>query len=271
MRIITVMLIALILSGCIIDTSASNPVQIDEVFQLNEDEMYIDIRNKSINGILFGQIYTIYTTSHQTAYLLSGASQLTAKLNDVTVGQIIFTIGESIETQTDTIYELYVSFDLLLSYEAKEKLASEAITSFSITYKNQDVLTYEHSPVYVTKYEDRFELIGGYKENAEDASSLGLVNNSLQDLQIQNLWIEGTDGQRLTIEEQRKEFNRGDTLKLPLIRREIVEQHNIEGVIGIYATLEDGQEFYLTQAPFTIDRYKEKRIEQLIATIDAKK
>ena len=54
------------------------------------------------------------------------------------------------------------------------------------------------------------------------------------------------------------------------INRQLLEQQHIEGVVGIYALLEDGREVLLTEAPFTIENYKEQMIEKLIQSIENK-
>lgn len=268
MKKIALIFIAILLSGCVVDTSATQGVKIDLSFQFNEDEVYIDIKRKAVGDYFLNGVYSIYTSSEQAAYLLSGSNQFSVKLNDVQIDNIVFKIGEKIETMNDTIYELTFDLSMMLFSEQFEQLDT-SITSLIISYKDIEIINFKHSPIFIKHDFYRFVIEGGYKDHPDEVSGLGLKNNTTEDLSIKQLFVEGINNERFVIRDEPIVFKPNDIIKLS-INRKLFEQHAIEGVVGIYALLENGRELFLTDAPFTIENYKEKRIEKLIESIENK-
>ena len=266
MKKLTIFLMPLLLAGCTMDYSAEKPYKIDDNFIFDENELYIEIRQKATEAYYFEHLYKIYTTSEQAAYLLAGEGLLTTKLNGIPVQNLELSIGEIIETSNDTIYELYPYINV--TDEQMEKIGDE-LTSFTISNGNKEIFSFEHSPIYVNHNYYRFTLEGGYKEHENDVASLGLKNQTANNLAIKQLFVEDINSKRYVIQEKHINYKIGDTIKLPF-NRQLLEDNGLEGVIGVYALLEDDQEIFLTEAPFTIENYNQQRLEQFIQIVESR-
>lgn len=258
---------ALLLAGCVTDYTAEKSYKIDVNFIFNENELYIEIRNKATEEYNLQNLYKIYTTSEQAAYLLAGDGLLTTKLNGIPIQRLELSIGDIIETSNDTIYALYPSFEVT---DEQMKGIGDQLTSLTISSGNDDIFSFEHSPIYVNHNYYKFTLEGGYKENENDVASLGLKNQSANNFSIEQLFVEDIFSKRYVIQEKHINYRIGDTIKLPL-NRQLLEDNELEGVIGVYALLEDGQEIFLTEAPFTIENYKQQQLEKFIKNVESRK
>ena len=267
MKKLTIFLMTLLLAGCVTDHTAEKPYKLDDNFIFDENELYIEIRQKATEAYYFQHLYKIYTTSEQAAYLLAGDGLLTTKLNGIPIQALELSVDEVIETSNDTIYELYPYFKV--TDEQMEKIGDE-ITSFTISNGNKEIFSFEHSPIYVNHNYYRFTLEGGYKEHENDVASLGLKNQTANNLAIKQLFLEDIYSNRLVMQEKHINFKVGDTIKLPF-NRKLLEDNGLEGVIGVYALLEDGQEIFLTEAPYTIENYHQQQLEQFIQSVESRR
>jgi len=267
MKKLTIFLMTLLLAGCVTDHTAEKPYKLDDNFIFDENELYIEIRQKATEEYYFQHLYRIYTTSEQTAYLLAGDGLLTTKLNGIPIQSLELSIDEIIETSNDTIYELYPSFEVT---DEQIKEIGNQLTSLTISNGNNDIISFEHSPIYVNHNYYKFTLEGGYKEHENDVASLGLKNQTENNLAIKQLFVEDIYSKRYVLQEKHINYKIGDTIKLPF-NRQLLEDNELEGVIGVYALLEDGQEIFLTEAPYTIENYHQQQLEQFIQIVESRK
>ena len=267
MRFIYLMIVALILSGCIIDSSASEQPKYDETIDFHLPDIDGKVNHQHINFILEpGRkmyevdnnsrhiYYDAFTTSEQAAFLVANAEYFTPILNGVEVEELMIRVMNQVEIDGTEVYELSIGMNL--SKEQYEKTGSE-ITTFGLLLDDEPIFSYKHSRVHLVHMTTPFLVKGIYKN-----SGFQLTNETIEDVQMVSLYIEGVNGVQLPIEVEPQLIKRDETLAIK-VKNDMIANSSLQGSFGFYAVLNDGRHLFLGDSPYESEKQKDVVIKQI--------
>lgn len=235
----------LFLSGCVFDTSMQKAYVADEAIHWNEGHVLMQVNQRVVSKFRYQDVYRLYTTSEQAAFLLANAASIEAKINQQETEQIQFDVIDVQELEGDQLYTLLMTID---PHYATLDEQIDRITEIELFYQKKSFLYFKHIPISVGESTGQFVLSGGHRENGSDESSLAIQNVSSSTYEIESLFIEDVDGKRYTFLEKPFTFEPNMQLLIPLTT-ELMNQQNMQGIVTINAVLTSGVELFLTTAP----------------------